>query len=134
VFRKGVGETEVEGIRSFRYSMGGRLPEEYLMNLVLGWAVEGIVKIWLINSLKQFGGFSDIQAREVAHDASRVIRFHGKEIMGEADLMLKIRLREIERETVSYVEVQRADRSRIRRSRKKKALFISKKSRFRAIE
>jgi len=117
VFRKGRGETEIEAIKSFRYSMGSRLPEEYLLNLVLGWAVEDLVKIWLINRLEETSAIATIEVEEIAHDASRVIRFHGPKITGEADLKLKIELVNGSVMTF-YVEIQRADRSRKRRSRK----------------
>jgi len=116
-FRKGRGLTEVDAIRSFRYNMGGRLPEEYFVNLVRGWISEDLAKLWIEQNIKS----RNVCLEPLAHDADRKIRFKssrrgkGRIISGEADFLVK-RQGSIKE---AYLETQRVDLGRLRETNAK---------------
>lgn len=115
-YRKGRGATEVDAIRSFRYSMGGRLPEEYFVNLVRGWISEDLVSIWIVRNSATIS----VELVPMAHDAERQIRFKsarsgkGRVISGEPDFLVKLPGKKRQK----FLEIQRVDRGRLKMTNK----------------
>lgn len=115
IMRKGLENSESDVIRGIRFNLGrGRLLEEYMLNLVVGWLVEDLVKNWfetkVLLPLKEAGKIKDFKIEYGAHDQERVIKFSGGEITGEPDFRLVLELPSGERKIIS-LEVQRIKKS-----------------------
>lgn len=113
VFRKAVSETEVDAIRSIRWSMGNRFAEEYFYNLIKGWPYEDLVARWLDEKLSTLQSITTVQRQNLAHDQDRVVRFR-RSPTGEANFVVTLALQS-GRTLWFYLEVQTATERTVRR-------------------
>lgn len=114
IFRKAVGETEVDAIRRIRYSMGNRFAEEYFYNVIKGWPYEDLIARWLDRRLSALPSVRSVERKNLAHDQDRIIRFRGRPT-GEADFVVTLGL-EGGRTLWFYLEVQTATERTVRRT------------------
>jgi len=112
VFRKAVGETEVDAIKGIRYSMGNRFAEEYFYNLIKGWPYEDLVGRWLDKKLSVLQSVATVQRKNLAHDQDRVVRFQRRPT-GEANFVVTLTLQG-GRSLSFYLEVQTATERTVR--------------------
>ena len=92
--------------------MGGRLPEEYFVNLIRGWISEDLASAWIKQNTRGLG----VKMTSSAHDADRKISFKssrkgsGRVISGEPDFLIEFR----QKRKKKSLEVQRVDRGRLK--------------------
>jgi len=114
-FRKRRGQTEA--MKSFRYNMDGRLPEEYFVNLIRGWMSEDLASTWISRKARS----ARAVLTPMAQDADRKIRFKsarigmGRIISGDPDFLIQFR----NSKRRSFLEIQRVDRGRLKETNKK---------------
>lgn len=117
IVRKGIERAETDVIKSIRFHLGrGRLVEEYMQNLVLGWLFEDLVKSWIetevLNRMMRNGDIENFNLTYGAHDQKRIIKFYGGQITGEPDFRLTLAWPTGEKTNIS-LEVQRVKKSYI---------------------
>jgi hypothetical protein len=114
IFRKAVGEMEVDAIRGIRYSMGNRFAEEYFYNIIKGWPYEDLVARWLDKRLSALPSVRNIERKNLAHDQDRVVRFR-KRPTGEANFVVTLTFQG-GNTLWFYLEVQTATERTVRRT------------------